>query len=53
MDCENCRHLTVVGLHDTGPRSQFGSVTPDPAGAEPWPVTDRHTLYNKVVQDQL
>ena len=21
LDCENCRHLTVVGLHDTGPRS--------------------------------
>ena len=21
MDCEDCRHLTVVGLHDTGPRS--------------------------------
>ena len=21
MDCENCRHLTVVGLHDTGPKS--------------------------------
>ena len=21
MDCENCRHLTVVGLHDTGSRS--------------------------------
>ena len=20
-DCENCRYLTVVGLHDTGPRS--------------------------------
>ena len=20
LDCENCRHLTVVGLHDTGPR---------------------------------
>ena len=20
MDCENCRGLTVVGLHDTGPR---------------------------------
>ena len=20
MDCEDCRHLTVVGLHDTGPR---------------------------------
>ena len=19
MDCENCRYLTVVGLHDTGP----------------------------------
>ena len=21
LDCENCRHLTVVGLHDTGPIS--------------------------------
>ena len=21
LDCENCRHLTVVGFHDTGPRS--------------------------------
>ena len=21
LDCENCRHLTVVGLHDAGPRS--------------------------------
>ena len=21
LDCENCRHLTVVGLHDTYPRS--------------------------------
>ena len=21
LDCENCRHLTVVGLQDTGPRS--------------------------------
>ena len=21
LDCENCRHLTVVGLHDTGPWS--------------------------------
>ena len=21
LDCENCRHLTVVGLHDTDPRS--------------------------------
>ena len=20
MDCEDCRHLTVVGLHDSGPR---------------------------------
>ena len=20
LDCKNCRHLTVVGLHDTGPR---------------------------------
>ena len=24
LDCENCRHLTVVGLHDTGPRSALG-----------------------------
>ena len=23
MDCENCLHLTVVCLHDTGPRSQL------------------------------
>ena len=22
MDCEDCRHLTVVGLHDTGPWSR-------------------------------
>ena len=24
LDCENCRHLTVVGLHDTGPRFSTG-----------------------------
>ena len=29
LDCENCRHLTVVGLHDTGPRS--GVILPCPA----------------------
>ena len=23
LDCENCPHLTVVGLHDTGPRCVF------------------------------
>ena len=23
MDCENCRHLTVVGLHDAGPWVRF------------------------------
>ena len=23
LDCENCRHLTVVGFHDTGPWVQF------------------------------
>ena len=33
MDCENCRHLTVVGLHDTGPRTSladdlFGGLKP-------------------------
>ena len=27
MDCEDRRHLTVVGLHDTGPRSSMLSVT--------------------------
>ena len=25
MDCEDCRHLTMVGLHDTGPRSRHSS----------------------------
>ena len=37
MDCENCRHLTVVGLHDTGPWSSlclFVFVCPDFAGKE-------------------
>ena len=23
LDCEECRHLTVVGLHDTSPRSSY------------------------------
>ena len=27
LDCENCRHLTVVGLHDTGPRLMAGQAT--------------------------
>ena len=26
MDCENCRHLTVVGLHCNGPRSHLSVV---------------------------
>ena len=26
MDCEDCRHLTVVGLHDTGPKD-FNTAT--------------------------
>ena len=26
VDCENCRHLTVVGLHDNGPRISWGTV---------------------------
>ena len=25
LDCEDCRHLTVVGLHDTSPRSSHTS----------------------------
>ena len=27
LDCENCRHLTVVGLHNTGPRFEAGTST--------------------------
>ena len=27
MDCENCRHLTFVGLHDTGPRTRRSRVS--------------------------
>ena len=30
LDCEDCRHLTVVGLHDTGPR-----LTPLTGGPKP------------------
>ena len=26
LDCEDCRHLTVIGLHDTGPRCRKRSV---------------------------
>ena len=26
VDCENCRHLTVVGLHDTGPWGYWTSL---------------------------
>ena len=25
LDCEDCRHLTVVGLHDTGPSERLVS----------------------------
>ena len=32
MDCGNCRHLTVVGLHDTGPRSAALEVDALPLG---------------------
>ena len=29
LDCEDCGHLTVVGLHDTGPRTHHvGRLTP-------------------------
>ena len=27
LDCENCRHLTIVGLHDTGPWTHLPQVT--------------------------
>ena len=26
MDCQNCRHLTVVSLHDTGPWPKYISM---------------------------
>ena len=26
LDCENCRHLTIIGLHDTGPWCQWQVV---------------------------
>ena len=26
MDCENCRHLAVVGFHDTGPETALCMV---------------------------
>ena len=32
MDCENCRHLTIVGLHDTG--LWTGQDNPTGNGAE-------------------
>ena len=32
LDCEDCRHLMIVSLHDTGPR--LGDVTE----CEGWPV---------------
>ena len=34
MDCENCRHLTVVGLHDTGPRSHMHTKVSGNRGLE-------------------
>ena len=33
LDCEDCRHLTVVGLHDTGPRTTGPSAGMIPPGA--------------------
>ena len=33
MDCEDCRHLTVVGLHDTGPWLTSPSTDPLAPGA--------------------
>ena len=39
MDCEDCRHLIVVGLHDAGPR-----CTLDSCGG-----TQDVELYNRVL----
>ena len=36
LDCEDCRHLTVVGLHDTGPRwDKCASCRPEIEAADP------------------
>ena len=32
MDCEDCRHMTVVGLHDTGPRHPHIALRQAPPG---------------------
>ena len=38
MDCENCRHLTVVGLHDTG-AGVMGPQTPVLWPLMLWPIS--------------
>ena len=42
LDCENCRHLTVVGLHDSGPTSATFKADASPLwhweGCPVWPV---------------
>ena len=39
MDCENCHHLTVVGLHDSSPRSaKVGPPPPSPPPPPPRPL---------------
>ena len=57
LDCENCRHLTVVGLHDTGPmcvdvRSAHGvaymlwfSLCSPPTHVWAWETIKRQSIY--------
>ena len=38
LDCEDCRHLTIVGLHDTGPRPFLALSRPT---TKPWRASPR------------
>ena len=49
MNCENCRHMTVVGLHDSGPR-----LSPSPVWSGGQVSTSRGTdLSGLVVRSPL
>ena len=46
MDCENCRHLTVVGLHDTGPWCIAGAK--NQYQQQPYTTTTNNNTYPDV-----
>ena len=56
LDCENCRHLTVVGLHDTGPccvlsRTRW-TASPNRSVNPSWFLQDRPDVV-KCMRDKL